>query len=910
MCLWASIGLCKTIHVPVDQPTIQAGIDAAEAGDTVLVADGTYTGDGNKNLDFSGKAITVISESNPDYCFIDCEGVGRGFNFHSGEGESSVVSGFSIMNGYSQYGGGGVQCSFSSPTITNNAIVLNISTNGGGICCLESSSPVITNNLIAGNAGHQGGGIYCDSTSSPIIANNTITKNFVDYQGGGIMSINESSPAVVINTILWGDKQDELIEEIYGHVTVTYSDVQGGWEGEGNIDADPWFINPNEAKYGLRDYSPCIGAGMMTPDVPDRDYHGDPRPNPPGSNPDIGADENPLAAPRPVPKALVLWNTLGSDYELQNSEIGPSVMPLQTLAYAPAKYGNGVLSDNDDPVIRIPKSVLNTEEGTICLWMKLVSVEPYYPNATLHRFAFIENSSNLGFEFSANDGLAHSGWVGRIWGKYIVYSIDGFGHTSTASLGTNGENIFLSIRWNKNGVPGHGTEKFVLYRNDVKMSIYEELPDAQWLDEFSGDLILNTADYNPQYASGTVNLDLIYDDIQIYEASLSDQDIIDLYNAPVAPIGPTIFNIAPNYGYTIGGTKITITGENFQDDATVAIGGNFATDVTNPIATEASITSTPVDLTDDAPEDVELLITLDEGTGAITDTITFPTGGLSSIQFHVETASDVLRIIIQTAIDNTFGKDKITVSVNGPDTAVIVTFTVVAIGSGVRLTIEQLAGSDILFPAPITSFGGLTIHATTPAGNFGPTDVVVINPDGGTGILRNGFFYIHITGDVSGDGTVSAYDAALILQFVVGIIEQFPADSPISHAAQKYISGEITIEELDKILQELGYPSVLSLFRLENQLLQNYPNPFNPETWIPFKLAQDTPVIISIYDTKGQLIRTISLANRNAGIYTTKANAAYWDGRDSLGEKVASGIYYYTLQAGEFRATRKMLIVK
>ena len=380
--------------------------------------------------------------------------------------------------------------------------------------------------------------------------------------------------------------------------------------------------------------------------------------------------------------------------------------------------------------------------------------------------------------------------------------------------------------------------------------------------------------------------------------------------ATSTPIGPTIFNVNPNYGYTIGGTEITITGENFQDDATVAIGGNFATDVTNPIATEASITSTPIDLTDEADEDAELLITLDEGTGAITDTITFPTGGLSSVQFHVETASDILRIIIQTAIDNTFGKDKITISVNGPDTAVIVTFTAVAIGSGVRLTIEQLAGSDILFPAPITSFGGLTIHATTPAGNFGPTDVVVINPDGGTGILPNGFFYIYLTGDVSGDGTVSAYDAALILQFVVGIIEQFPADSPISQAAQKYISGEITIEELDRILQKLGYPSVLSLFRLENQLLQNYPNPFNPETWIPFKLAQDTPVIISIYDTKGQLIRTISLANRNAGIYTTKDKAAYWDGCDSLGQKVASGVYYYTLQAGDFRATRKMLIVK
>ena len=93
-------------------------------------------------------------------------------------------------------------------------------------------------------------------------------------------------------------------------------------------------------------------------------------------------------------------------------------------------------------------------------------------------------------------------------------------------------------------------------------------------------------------------------------------------------------------------------------------------------------------------------------------------------------------------------------------------------------------------------------------------------------------------------------------------------------------------------------------------LLQNYPNPFNPETWIPYKLAYDSPITISIYNAKGQMIRAISLGTKQAGVYVKKDKAAYWDGRDSLGQKVASGIYYYTLQAGEFRATRKMVILK
>ena len=93
-------------------------------------------------------------------------------------------------------------------------------------------------------------------------------------------------------------------------------------------------------------------------------------------------------------------------------------------------------------------------------------------------------------------------------------------------------------------------------------------------------------------------------------------------------------------------------------------------------------------------------------------------------------------------------------------------------------------------------------------------------------------------------------------------------------------------------------------------LLQNYPNPFNPVTWIPYQLAQDAPVTIKIYNAKGKVVHTIAWGNQVAGTYLTKDKAAYWDGTDSLGEKVASGVYFYTLQAGEFRATRKMVIMK
>ena len=96
----------------------------------------------------------------------------------------------------------------------------------------------------------------------------------------------------------------------------------------------------------------------------------------------------------------------------------------------------------------------------------------------------------------------------------------------------------------------------------------------------------------------------------------------------------------------------------------------------------------------------------------------------------------------------------------------------------------------------------------------------------------------------------------------------------------------------------------------ETALLLNYPNPFNPETWIPYQLAHATDVTLTIYDTKGVPVRRLDLGYQLAGYYTGRAKAAYWDGRNDTGESVASGVYFYSLSAGDYSATRKMLILK
>ena len=125
-------------------------------------------------------------------------------------------------------------------------------------------------------------------------------------------------------------------------------------------------------------------------------------------------------------------------------------------------------------------------------------------------------------------------------------------------------------------------------------------------------------------------------------------------------------------------------------------------------------------------------------------------------------------------------------------------------------------------------------------------------------------------------------------------------------AARQRNTGEETVVKAIAVLEQL-----LAIVRpKETRLMTNYPNPFNPETWIPYQLATDTEVTFSIYDMNGRLIRALVLGHKPAGVYQSRSRAAYWDGRNELGEPVASGVYFYTLTAGHFTATQKMLIRK
>ena len=290
------------VYVPGTQPTIQAGINSASNGDTVYVADGTWKGSGNKNLNFNGKAITVRSENGPENCIIDCEQSGRGFKFENDEGASSVLDGFTIINGSTAYGGA-IYVDQCSPTI-QNCIFLNnrgydgiAAGYGGGIYCYDwvfnggPCKPTIINCIFSGNSADYGGGIYnysdgVGSTTEPTLIHCTFSGNHSDIEGGGMY--NWQSDPTVKNCIFWGNTAGTLypqIRDFSSNSFITYSDVQGGFSGTGNIDQDPLFVGGGD--FHLTSGSPCVDKG--TDAAVYEDIDGDVRPYLTGY--DMGADE-------------------------------------------------------------------------------------------------------------------------------------------------------------------------------------------------------------------------------------------------------------------------------------------------------------------------------------------------------------------------------------------------------------------------------------------------------------------------------------------------------------------------------------------------------------------------------------------------------------------------------------------
>ena len=173
--------------------------------------------------------------------------------------------------------------------------------------------------------------------------------------------------------------------------------------------------------------------------------------------------------------------------------------------------------------------------------------------------------------------------------------------------------------------------------------------------------------------------------------------------------------------------------------------------------------------------------------------------------------------------------------------------------------------------------------------------------------------------DVNGDGTVTIADLVQVAQYLGQSTTSSAPVRVVMPAGLEYTTVEgwidqARLEDDGSLVFRQGIAKLEYLLTLiipeKTALLPNYPNPFNPETWIPYHLAEPAHVVLTFYSVDGKVVRRLDLGHQAAGYYQSRSRAAYWDGRNAVGERVASGLYFYTLTTGDFAATRKMLIMK
>jgi hypothetical protein len=557
---------------------IQEGMNASANGDTIFVLDGTYTGDGNRDIDFNGKAVMVRSENGPQNCVIDCNGTfddcHRGFSFTSGESDSSVVEGFTIINGLAHVDcgdgvggaikcvgssptitncivqdnfaiqGGGIFCELSNPTIISCVIEDNYGTTAGGIFCTQSgptviqcrinnnegayegggifcwgSSPAVTNSMICDNytgwAGSWGGGgIACRWNSSPAITNCTIANNTCEGLGGGILSNDGSYPAIK-NCIVWTND----VPGISGPAALNYSCAQD-WVsgGEGNINADPCFFNPDLQDYHLRTESLCIDAGDPNGNYANQtDIDGEPRVL--DLQVDMGSDEVFATSP-----GLLIWYEFGNPNvpaEAENSgSYGSShdgnLMPAcpNCPAWVAPGYSSAYALEFDgiNDYVEIPALNISTSALTISAWINGDGAQGSYTGIVSSRDQVTGDATGLGYGSAG----PYSGWQANQELCYYWNEAYWLWHSG----------LFIpSDEWTFVAVAVEPTQA-TLYLDDG--TFYAEAHSASHgpLEQFdSGSLSQIAGDDMHEYFDGLI------DDIRIYNRGLSTEEIASIAGA-------------------------------------------------------------------------------------------------------------------------------------------------------------------------------------------------------------------------------------------------------------------------------------------------------------------------------------------------------------------------------------------
>ena len=680
-------------------------------------------------------------------------------------------------------------------------------------------------------------GILSRSFENTAIINNTIIGNEID----GINCYY--TDVTILNTILW-DNGSQGIDLDYSSATVYYSDVQGGWEGIGNIDADPIVVDAENADYHLSDSSPCIGTGTSE-GAPLEDIEGNPR----GTPPDIGAYENPLDTPL-QPSIEVSPNSL--NVSIRPGDTATRSLIISNTGDAPLNFS--ITTQTSDTLTNV--NFLRPEQPA--------QIEPKGSNMASGTgpptIQGIGGPDAFGYSWKDSDEPDGPTF------DYIDISSTG---TAITNLGDDDYKGPFNIGLNFNFY-GQNYSEFYIASNG-----YIGFGPTDGYDEYSNIGIPNSElpnniicwlwdDFDPS-SGGTVYYETISNKLIVQFENYPEYDSSNYINAEVilyqdGKIKLQYDNFTPEFdkqGCTIGIENI-----NGSDGLEVALNTDYLHD--------------------------QLAVLISPWLRM------YPTSGV------VQTNDS---INVDVAFDSTnlsFGdySADIVISSNDSESPTIT----VPVSLRVVESLPDLG--DVSDDGSVTAYDASLV-----------LQYVV-------GLIELSLDAQEVA-DVTGDNTISALDAALILQYTVGLITEFPREQPsIAPALHPKSQDKLLIEAIEQletislnteqkqVLDQLRQLVFQRMIPTHTALLQNFPNPFNPETWLPYQLAKEADVTIRIFSIQGQLIRTLNIGRKGSGLYLSKERAAYWDGQSNTGEKAASGVYFYAIQAGDFNATRKLFILK
>ncbi len=845
-----------------DFPTIQGAINVAANGDTINLADGVFVGDGNRDLDFLGKAITLQGQNrDPHLVTIDCQGsVGenhRGFIFQNQEAVSSILRDLSICNGNVAEDGGAILC-MSSPLIENCRFYQNHAERGGGIFCdhgspeiksceffenegraraggigLLVSEALINDSLFTANWGYMGGALFLPDSSEVTITGCTITNNANSLDKAAIGLDGNSSLAVNNCIVAFGpyhafgeyDIGSVSISgsNVFGHGTSDYAGPVVGENGaSGNISSDPVYCDGASRDFSLRGDSPCresntdngvrmgyLGVGCAAPSI-----FSDLSANLPAT----------VAASRGI--NLVDWNNDGNlDLMVVNSG-------SENEAYDGA--GDFSFSQHTNDMARFE---LGARAGCFADYDADGDLDLYLTSNEEIPNLLCENDQGF-FSLVTQDSLQYAGAFSM--SQWCDFNHDG--HLDLFSVGTDSNSVLMVADAEGNfstGTSGALTETGQCvaaawgdYDNDGDQDLYlvhDGQPDQLFNngDDFTRlpGSPLENAEAGRSAAWGDYDND---GDLDLYLAVADstnqllrndgDDEFTAVQIGPLADGGPGRSGIWGDYDND-GDLDLFLANCGVSDRLLRNDSGSFL-DIGDTVfaVTDSSEGAAWGDI--DSDGDLDLLVAV--------------RGGRTRLyRNNTSNGNHWLKLDLR--------------SLHG---------MVGSIGARVYLS----TGTDSLQIREVAAGGGwcsnddLTVH-------FGLGSVTVIDS-----------LAVTWPGGQSLEMTNVAVDQLLVL-----------------------------VEEYEEIVSNVPAEPALRSFRLE----QAYPNPFNPMTTIKFSVPENQKVSLRIYDLAGRLVKILVDEYRETGDYE-----AVWRGRDNSDRQVAAGVYFARLNSGRFTQSRSVTLVK